>query len=117
MMHNCESSPPVYSAKGELKVVVAASLQLLCLGLFFFNQGGIDEIDVHKPQMMQCIIYHPIAATQSSKSIYKKPTLLEGYNPMYFFSWHHQWKNTKHVTDLVGYKTESKAPKDDVELG
>lgn len=71
MMHNGEFSPPVYVLKVNLKVVVAASLQLLCLGLFFFNQGDIDEIDVHKPQIMQCIIYHPIAATQSSKSIYK----------------------------------------------
>jgi len=76
-MHNGESSPPVYGAKGELKVVVAASLQLLCLGLFF-NQGGIDEIDVHKPQMMQCIIYCPIAATQRSKSIYKNPCCWKG---------------------------------------
>lgn len=98
-MHNGKSSPPVYGAKGELKVVVAASLQLLCLRLFF-NQGGIDEIDVHKPQMMQCMVYCPIAATERSKSIYKglkhlqKPMLLEGYNPMYFFLWHHQWKNT-----------------------
>lgn len=77
-MHNGESSPPVYGAKGELKPVVAASVQLLCLGFFFFNQGGIDEIDVHKPQMMQCIIYHPIAATQSSKSTYKNSHCWKG---------------------------------------
>jgi hypothetical protein len=78
MIHNGKSGPPVYGAKGELKLVVAASLQLLCLGLFFFNQRGIDEIDVHKPQMMQCIIYDPIAATQSSKSIYKNPHCWKG---------------------------------------
>lgn len=79
MMHNGESSPPVYGAKGQLELVVAASVQLLlCLGFFFFNQGGIDEIDVHKPQMMQCIIYHPIAATQSSKSTYRNPHCWKG---------------------------------------
>jgi hypothetical protein len=119
MMHNGESSPPVYGAKGKLNLVVAASLQLLCLGLFFFDRGGIDEIDVHKPQMMQCTIYHPITATQSSKSIYKNPHCWKGIV---------QCISSLGITNgktlikqacysLGGYKTESKAPKDDVELG
>jgi hypothetical protein len=100
-------------------------LQLLCLGLFFFNQGGIDEIDVHKPQIMQHIIYHPIAATQSSKSIYKNPHCWKGI--VQCISSHGITKGKALIKQacyrLGGYKTkyvkqtESKAPKDDVELG